>query len=78
MCTAVYFKMNIPIDALVPTFYDVSYKVPFLFTSLFLSPNLTLFCPKLRDVFARKTKDGPQEVCSCLILPSTFRLNNRL
>ena len=64
--------MSLLIDALVPTFYDVSYKVPSLFTSLFLSPALTLFCPKLRDAFARRTNDGPHEVGSCLILLSTF------
>ena len=38
------------------------------------SPTLTLFCPKLRDVFARRTKDGPQEVSSCLTLLSSFWL----
>ena len=64
------FKTSLPIDALVPIFYDVSYKVPSLFTSL--SPTLSLSYPKLRDVFARRTKDGPQEVYSCLILFSTF------
>jgi len=66
-CTALYLQISLLIDALVPAFYEVSSKVPSSVASLFLWPILILFCPQLRDAFARKTIHGPQEVCGCLI-----------
>ena len=49
-------------DGPVPMFYKISHKVLYFF----LSSILTLFCPKLLDAIAHRTKDGPREVCSCL------------
>ena len=56
------FRQGLLIDPLVPTFYNVAHKVHFLSItplSFDLSP-----CLKLRDTFAHRVKDRPQEVCT--------------
>ena len=71
-CTVLYFQINLLIEAPVPTFYDISYKVPATFTLILSHHILTLSGSKLRASFAHQVKNGPREVCSLPNLLSNF------